>query len=172
MGRSATAPFIRQSKACGSPHRIFSNAIGRSRPRFANSDSTTRRQGNAQSSHCVHWSCPQPSGSGHQVRALPTRSSGATTRLIPTKRLASPRQTRRLESRMRKARRQVHATPPEHEDVWEETVGKAPPADNDPWTFASFKHAMWQWLNFDDAPEYFSANDLADDGLPRMKHLG
>jgi len=31
---------------------------------------------------------------------------------------------------------------------------------------------MWQWLNFDDAPEYFSANDLADDGLPRMKHLG
>jgi hypothetical protein len=58
------------------------------------------------------------------------------------------------------------------EDAWEETVGKAPPGDEDSWTFDEFKHAMWQWLNFDDAPEYFSANDLADDDLPRMKHLG
>jgi hypothetical protein len=60
----------------------------------------------------------------------------------------------------------------ERGDVWEETVGKAPPDDEDSWTFNEFRHAMWQWLNFDDAPEYFSANDLADDGLPRMKHLG
>jgi hypothetical protein len=73
---------------------------------------------------------------------------------------------------MSNARRETIAVAPEHEDVWEETVGKTPPDKEGSWTFDEFKHAMWKWLNFKDAPEYFSANDLADGGLPRMKHLG
>jgi hypothetical protein len=37
----------------------------------------------------------------------------------------------------------------QHDDVWGQTVGKAPLDDEDSWTFDELKHAMWRWLNFD-----------------------
>lgn len=68
--------------------------------------------------------------------------------------------------------REASTNASDYEDVWEETVGKAQPPDEDGWTFEQFRAGMWLWLTDEAAPEYFSANDLADDGLPRMKQLG
>jgi hypothetical protein len=58
-------------------------------------------------------------------------------------------------------------------ESWTDIVGSGdPPEREDNWTFDEFRRAMRLWLEAEDAPEYFSANDLVADKLPRMKHLG